>query len=302
MTGACWGNRQGHVLDNEILIMRLKTLHGCIQWSARRETNSMLGKICLGILVLGVCGEVLVPSPAGAAEQYLAYSGLAASQRTGQVLYAENHVLRFQDGRLAERVVLYTCPDGTPFARKVATYEDPLAPSFSFEDVTNGVREGVKAGEQRRVFFRGIDQKPEKSIPLQASPGLVVDTGFDEFIRGNWYALMTAGPLPLQFLVPSRLGTMNFQVQHVRSGSEEGVPTEVFRLKVQGVVGWIAPSIDVSYSKSEHVLVRYEGMSDLRDRAGDNLRADIRFRARDRKPSDAGAADTAKSAPLVACR
>jgi hypothetical protein len=290
----------GHLPDNGILIKGLKTLHSCIQWWVPRETTAMLGRTCFGFLVLGVGG--FAPNPAQAAEQYLAYSGVAASQRTGEQLYQENHVLRFQDGRLAERVVLYTCPDGTAFARKVATYEDPLAPSFNFEDVTNGVREGVKAGERRRVFFRGADQKPEKSMPLQASPGLVVDSGFDEFIRSNWHALMTAGPLPLQFLVPSRLETLNFQVQHVRSGSEETVPTEVFRLKVQGIVGWIAPSIDVSYSENDHVLVRYQGMSDLRDKAGENLRADIRFRPRDRKPSDAGAAAAAKSAPLVACR
>jgi hypothetical protein len=260
----------------------------------------MAGKICFEMLALGVW--VLASAPAEAAEQYLAYSGIAASQRTGQLLYAENHVLRFEDGRLAERVVLYTCPDGTPFARKVATYEDPLAPSFSFEDVSNGVREGVKAGEQRRVFFRGVDRMPEKSMPLQAMPGLVVDSGFDEFIRSNWHTLMTAGALPLQFLVPSRLETMNFQVQHVRSGSEETVRTEVFRLKAQGVIGWIAPSIDVSYSENEHILVRYEGVSDLRDKAGENLRADIRFRPRDRKPSDAVAATSAVSAPLLACR
>ena len=136
----------------------------------------MVGKICLGILALGVW--VSAHPRAEEAEQYLAYSGIAASQRTGQPLYGENHVLRFEDGRLAARVVLYTCPDGTPFARKVATYEEPLAPSFSFEDVTNGVREGVEAGERRRVFFRGVDQKPEKSMALQALPGLVVDSGF----------------------------------------------------------------------------------------------------------------------------
>jgi hypothetical protein len=264
------------------------------------RNKCMVVKIRLGILVLGIWASA--PSPAEAVAQYLAYSGIAASQRTGQPLYGENHVLRFEDGRLAERVVLYTCPDGAPFARKVATYEDPLAPSFSFEDVTNGVREGVKAGERRRVFFRGVDQKLEKSIPLQPLPGLVVDSGFDEFIRSNWHALMTAGPLSLQFLVPSRLETMNFQVQHVRSGSEETVPTEVFRLKVQGLIGWIAPSIDVSYSENDHILLRYEGMSDLRDKAGENLRADIRFRPRDRKPSDAVAAASAMSAPLVACR
>jgi hypothetical protein len=47
--------------------------------------------------------------------------------------------------------------------------------------------------------------------------------------------------------------------------------------------------------------VRYEGMSDLRDGSGENLRADIMFRLHDRKSSDAGAAAAAMQAELRAC-
>jgi hypothetical protein len=250
--------------------------------------------------MLGV--GALAAQPAVAAEEYLGYFGVAASQRSGQVLYDEKHVLLYRDGRLVERVVLYTCADGTAFARKTATYDEPLAPSFLFEDISNGVREGVRAGAPRLVFFRGADGKTEKSAPLPAVQGLVIDSGFDEFIRANWYALISASSLPMQFLVPSRLEAMNFQVQHLRGGSQDGIPVEVFRLKVQGLVGWIAPSIDVSYSEREHVLLRYEGMSDLRDKSGENLRADITFRSSDRKPTDAAEAAAAKSVRLVACR
>src|ERR1700760_3290882 len=112
----------------------------------------MPGRFCLEILMLGVFA--LAANAAVAAEQYLAYLGVAASQRSGQKLYEERHVLSYRDGRLAERVVLYTCVDGTPFARKTATYENALAPSFLFEDISSGVREGVRSGSPRQVFFR----------------------------------------------------------------------------------------------------------------------------------------------------
>ena len=264
----------------------------------------MLRKTCRGLLLLGVL--TLLAGGARASEEYLAYFGVAAAQRSGLLLYGESHVLHYHDGRLSERVVLYTCPDGTPFARKSSVYPNPLAPDFVFEDITNGVREGVRAGDRpgslRTIFFRGADGQSEKSAPLPALSELVIDSGFDEFIRRNWDALMDSGSLPLQFLVPTRLEAMSFQLQHVRKGMEEGVPTEVFRLKLQGIVGWIAPSIDVSYSERDHVLVRYEGMSDLRDKAGENLRVDITFRLSDRKPSDAGAVAAALRAPLLPCR
>jgi len=270
----------------------------------RPKRNPMMCKHGFGVLLLGV--SAWLSGAAHASEQYVAYFGVAASQRSDQLLYGESHVVRYQNGRIAERVVLYTCPDGTPFARKHSTYEDPLAPNFVFEDVSNGMREGVRLGERagagRQVFFRGVDGKPEKTAPVPQVSGLVVDSGFDEFIRSNWQTLMTQGSLSLQFLVPSRLETLSFQLQHLRSGSEDGTPTEVFRLKLQGILGWIAPNIDVTYSERDHVLMRYEGLSDLRDKSGDNLRVDITFRLSDRKPSDAAAAAAAMSAPLLACR
>jgi hypothetical protein len=287
----------------------LKILRNCIRFRYAAETGSVWGKFCLAI---AFAISLIAPFGAvnAAAEEYLAYVGVAASQRAGQWLYGESHVLRYREGRLAERVVLYTCRDGTPFARKHAQYDEALAPSFLFEDSSNGVREGVRSSERagggrtgsnRTVFYRGVDGK-ERTAPLPAVPGLVIDSGFDEFIRGNWHALIASGSLPLQFLVPSRLETLSFQVQHVRSGAKDGVATEVFRLKLQGIVGWIAPSIDVSYSEREHVLLRYEGLSDLRDKAGENLRTDISFRSSDRKPSDAAAVADAIRAPLAACR
>lgn len=48
--------------------------------------------------------------------------------------------------------------------------------------------------------------------------------------------------------------------------------------------------------------MRYEGLSGLRDKNGDNLRVDITFHSSDRKPSDPGAAAAAMNAPLLACR
>jgi hypothetical protein len=264
----------------------------------------MLVKTCRGLLFLGVLTSLA--GGAKASEEYWTYFGVAAAQRSGQLLYGESHVLHYHDDQLAERVVLYTCPDGTPFARKSSAYANLLAPDFLFEDRTNGVREGVRAGDRpgspRTVFFRGPDGKSEKSAPLPVLTDLVIDSGFDEFVRRNWGALLSTGSVPLQFLVPSRLEAMSFQLQHVRKGMEDGVPTEVFRLKPQGIVGWIAPSIDVSYSEREHLLVRYEGMSNLRDKGGENLRIDITFRLSDRKPTDAGAAAAALHATLLACR
>jgi hypothetical protein len=144
--------------------------------------------------------------------------------------------------------------------------------------------------------------EPERSAPVREIQRLVIDAGFDEFIRANWSSLMSGKPLDLNFLVPSRLEAMHFQALRVRSDDLDGVPVEVFRLQLAGVLGWVLPAIDVSYESQTHVLIRYEGLSDLRDAVGDNFQTMITFRPGDRTPAKESEWTSARQAPLGPCR
>ena len=76
----------------------------------------------------------------------------------------------------------------------------------------------------------------------------------------------------------------------------------MFRLKLDGLLGLVAPSIDVSYGQASQRLLRFQGLSNLRDDAGkQQLVARIDF------PKPAAASDesrwlAAAAAPLSACR
>jgi hypothetical protein len=235
-------------------------------------------------------------------ERYVSYSGTATAPLSAEILYSEHHVLHYRGDRLADRVVLFTCGNGQPFARKIAVYGDPLAPDFLMEDRATGMREGVRTqADQRIVFFRRVRVEEEKSGPLPSVPGLVVDTGFDEFIRANWRPLMAGQGVEMHFLVPSRLESMSFRVQRLRADTLDGIPIEVFRLKLTGVLGWVLPGIDVSYSADDHVLMRYEGLSDLRDAAGNNFAASLTFHSIDRRVATEQEGLTARQAVLAAC-
>jgi hypothetical protein len=244
----------------------------------------------------------LVSGGARAQDLYLAYSGTAQQFKGGGFLYHERHWLLLRDGHMAERVVLYTCADGAAFARKTATYTEPLAPSFDFEDRSNGMRQGVRASAGgRSMYFRASADGREKSAPLPAAP-LVIDTGFDAFIQSQWQALLSGQSVTLQFLVPSRQQTMQFQVQRLRSETLNGTPAEVFRMKLNGALGWVLSGIDVTYAADSHVLMRYEGVADLRNPQGDNFAARIVFPLNERKPVAAAAFDAARNMPLTVCR
>jgi glutathione S-transferase len=269
----------------------------------RLRPNSSRGGVCmrLGVLILST---FLTGSAAAApSDGYETYSGTAVGRRSAEFLYGERHVLRYQDGRIAERTVLYTCRDGSPFARKLVNYVDPVAPDFHLQDVVSGLEEGIRTdGTGREVFFRANPRDAIKSGPLPRVDGLVADAGFDEFVRANWQRLMSDQALKVHFLVPTRLDDYSFQVQHLRSDRIEGIPTEVFRLRLSGIWGWFLPGIDVYYSAQERILVHYDGLSDLRDAAGDNYQAKITFNPGDRRPSDERSMREAREARLGPCK
>jgi len=258
---------------------------------------------CLSGRMAAAAEPADIAEPAAAGDRYLRYSGVATARRSDAFLYGEQHTLLYRQGRLAERVVLYTCRDGSAFARKTVTYVDAFAPDFLLEDTAGGMREGIRSIDRARtVFYRGNSTEAEKSKTLPAVQGLVADAGFDEFIRAHWQALMGGQTLQLHFLVPSRLAAVNFKLLRLRSDTLNGLPVEVIRLKLSGVLGEVLPGIDVSYGAVDHVLVRYDGVSDLRDASGDNFQAQIDFPPGDRAPSDAGANAAARNEPLGACR
>jgi len=236
---------------------------------------------------------------------YLSYSSVARARHSTEVLYGEQHVLRYQQGRIAERVVLYTCRDGSAFARKSVSYTNALVPDFLFEDTSNGMREGIRDGAtpgSRVVFYRERSGDPERSGPLPSVPGLVADAGFDEFVLRNWDMLTSGQTLDMKFLLPSRLEDYGFQVQRLRGDLMQGAPTDVFRLRLSGIWGWFLPGIDVYYRTSDHLMVRYDGISDLHDAAGNNYKTTIDFPVEERKTTTAQAMLDARAAAVAPCR
>ena len=243
-----------------------------------------------------------LPARAAATETIVTYRGTATELGTRRPLYSEEHFLRYRDGQIAQRVVLYQCPDGRPFARKQVDYVERFAPDFDTVDVARGLHEGLrsKAGH-REVFYRETASDPENSKRVPPTKGMVADAGFDEFVRGHWDALMAGQRLELDFLVPSRLGVHGFQVRHVRAAVTDGIPAQVFQLRLSGVLWLVVPTIEVHYSDAQHTLVRYEGLSNLQDADGNHYKARIVFAPKDRVPGDVAALRKALEAPLSPC-
>lgn len=236
-----------------------------------------------------------LPVPASVQREY----AFASALRDGTPLYREEHLVRQSSGKLDQRLVLYRCLDGSAFARKRVRYgNDPATPSFTLEDARSGYREGA---EQTREGLRVMWAAPgEAEAVVLLPPGPVVtDAGFDEWVRAQWGPLTGGRAQMMQFLVPSRLRAYRFEVTPVDTG-EQGL--RAFRLQLGSWLGWLAPSIEVAYDAQTRRLVRFEGLSNLRDDAGGApLKVRIEFPEPPLavEPSDF---ERALAEPLVACR
>lgn len=255
----------------------------------------------MSLITRVLCVVMLATGGVASASDYLVYSGTGKALHGDEFLYGERHVLRFDQGKLAERVVLYTCRDGSAFARKRVYYRDPLAPDFELDDSATGYREGIRSDGSRRVVFFKAASDPERTAPVPTVDELVADAGFDEFVKKHWTELLSNAPARFDFLIPSTLGEHRFQVSHEGTDVIAGRVNEVFRLRLAGWWGVLLPSIDVRYDAKERVLTRYEGISNLRSARGGNLKAQIDFPVEARRPATDAALQSALAASLGKC-
>ena len=261
-------------------------------------------RVVLAALSVALAMALQAPA-AAAAEGRDALSSEQADARSpasGRLLYREQHLLRRDaDGRLLERLVLYRCPDGRPFARKHMDYRGALlAPAFEMDDARTGYREGLRRTPVPRLYVRASRNAGERSAPLRGAD-VVVDAGFDEFVRAHWAALAAGRAVPLDFAVPSRLRSYRFSLARVGQARIGGEDAMLLRLRLDGWLAWLAPDVSVAYGLQSRRLLRFEGVSNLADPAGGrNWLARIDFGAPPRPPTDDDWA-RADTAPLSAC-
>lgn len=236
---------------------------------------------------------LLLALSAGASDAFAIerYEGLAYAKKGGKLLYLETHWIQ-DKGR---RLVLYRCPDGSVFARKQVMGGGP-APDFELVDGRDGYREGVRTRNGvREVFTRPSATAAERAKPLPAPAGLVIDAGFDAFVRQHWGALAQVDSRRVRFLVPSRLESIDFQLTSL-AGDEN---TRRYRLALDAWYGGVVPNVTVTYAADDQRLMRFEGIGNLRDHQGRYPAVRIEFPSH--KRGTATLADLAGAArmPLV---
>lgn len=249
-------------------------------------------------LLLAAAALACGPAQAGPVLRYLGI----ASDPTGRTVYQEEHLLRSDDEGGEERVVLYRCPGGEPFARKRLTRPgSSFLPRFELADRRAGWREGIAAVAAGLVAFAGpIDAAaPRRPLPPPA-PDWVADAGFDAFIMARRDELEAGRVLRFEFLLPTEARPRTLRVRKLGEGEALGRPASRYRLELGAWYRLLAPHIDGWYDRGSGRLLRYEGLSNLRSPSGDNFWVRIDFPPSQRQAGIAAEQlDQALRKPLV---
>lgn len=223
-------------------------------------------------------------SLAQASGGYPAVVGEAYSLDRGTLLYREMHFI--DDGGL-DRRVMYRAPQGETLAVKVLDYRSGLAtPSFSEQDLRSGEWRMVERLEKSLLlkYRPGDHNKPRHSTVAIKAP-LVIDAGFDHFIRQHWSPLLEGETLDFSFPVASRGTLMQFSLQSTRCANFQQLLRSLnrqdlvcFEIRPAGwLVGFFVDPITLVYARGEQRLLVYRGLANIADGEGNEQLVEIHY-------------------------
>lgn len=180
--------------------------------------------------------------------------GEARDLSSGELLYKELHSCE-SGGTLCS--VAYVDNSGIVIAEKTIDYSrDAIAPQLLINDYRS----------QRELVVEAV-----------AEAGLVVDAGFDNFIRNNWQTLGDSGTVNFKFLVPGRNKALRMRARQAQSGECEAGKLCLEVGLNNWLLGALTDPILLTYSRDSRRLLRYRGISNLASNDGESQMVDIRY-------------------------
>jgi hypothetical protein len=203
------------------------------------------------------------------------------------ILYREYHYAEDPAHDLPTRV-LYRKPDGELIAEKSIDYSaSVISPAISQKDYRNNsvvtTEHPLERGARLiRVGYQAHDSERLRSRDVTSRDSLIVDAGFDPYVRQNWEALTGGQSVTTSFLVPARLDSVRISISPTEPEDcrAAAAPVHCFIIRPAGLlrmVSWFVDPIHIAYHPESRRLKSFAGLSNLRDDAGEPLNVLIRF-------------------------
>ncbi|WP_422134291.1 hypothetical protein [Endozoicomonas sp. ALD040] len=222
-----------------------------------------------------IFSPVLLLSPFAQAD-HPAIIGYAYHSGTQQLAYTEEHT--FPD--FLSHHVVYKETDGSIFASKTIDYSDSyIAPDIIQTNQRNG--ELIKTefvDDAIKVSYRTSFGADTQQSDIAFSADLVIDAGFDHYIRLNWDALIAEKETVIQYLIPSHQRKIDLRIKTVECKKDLKKTHICFNIAADSwLYRMLSSSLTLSYGKQSQKLMIFSGRSNISDKNGDYQDVTIRY-------------------------
>ncbi len=238
----------------------------------------------VSILSYVVVAAALTTNIAQAQTISLDYIGEAYDlERPDKLLYREQHSLtqrHDKQGKLipVTRQVEYFSADGELIAEKTNQYSNAATqPDFILKDLRHNYSEqSEQLAKGWRLTLQENGTTSSKVID-DFDYELVIDAGFDDFIRKHWQALSAGKTVPFSFASVARQTSVNFEVE-ASNPERLQQPLKITMTLRSSLLSWLLDPIELEYQRSTQRLLRYRGLSNIQDNDQQGQQVDIRYR------------------------
>lgn len=197
----------------------------------------------------------------------LLVTGTASNLKSGDIVYREYHDITQQ-----QHTVRYVNPSDVLIASKTIHYSHGYnTPEYLLDDKRFGRRTGSKWHGDHFIIFRqeNTDKQHEKTI--KPANDVVIDAGFDFFIRSHWDELVDGKVLPFSFAIADPLAILDMKLMEVTAAKtaikQHSDSYHYFLASSRNrLIGWALPDIHLAYNRDNHLLQVYQGPSNLTDK------------------------------------
>ena len=208
--------------------------------------------------------------------------GEAFDLNTNKPLYSETHCV---SGDALTREVIYKDPENQLIAYKVLRYDTGSnTPSYVQHNVHSQDSIAVELEQERQeIIFTATDanrseQPSVASVKPSAALPVVIDAGFDAFVRENWQSLVAGESKQFQFPFAARESLVELSIASA-SCSYATDSDQCFSLELNNwLLNILADPIELGYDAKLQRLTRFRGISNISDGQGEALAVDIHYR------------------------
>ena len=194
------------------------------------------------------------------------FTGIARNKE-GQLEYVEKHQITYQDGKVASSLTKYFDPQDHYIGDLKSQYSAGYQyGSYHFNDSRGGRKNGATVEDD---YVRMYSQKDgsstitTKDIPKTANQ--IVGQGFHHFIVNNLETIDTGKILKVRMVLPAQLDDYKFRIRKTKRDGD----VMTIRLEIDNwFLRIFAPHIDTDYHLPSRRLLRYKGISNLKDASG----------------------------------